>query len=1699
MSKNRIICIEKHCPIARWFINRYALLLLVLVTVLIGTSFSFVFASSWNIQTVEYWGDNGTGNSIALDSLGRVHISYLEFDYLARIYYLKYAFWDGNAWQRQSLAQNGDLPGKTSLVLDSNDRPHICYTYSRLGYPAVLGYAKWNGSNWESLAVDYGASGSLSLDNYDRPHISYSYPYSVIINNVRVSRSDLKYAYWNGQNWQTQTIEYGGRIGEENSLALDSQMRPHIAYRDFGVESGHLKYAAWNGLAWQIQIVDNQGDAGKNPSLALDSVDRPCITYAGGDYSLKYASHNGATWQIQTVEASVAQYFLPNSLALDQDDCPHISYQNNGLSLLKYAVWDGSGWRIEIVDSSNKPGSYNSLALDSGNRPHISYYEVINGDLKYATIDVDMQDGDGDGLFDYIENATCTDPFDVDSDDDGISDGEEDLNHNGMVDGSETDPCNADSDGDGLQDGTEKGIISAISDPDDAGPLLGTDINIFIQDADPSTTTDPTNADSDGDGFSDGTEDTNHNGMVDVGETDPNNKFDHPSYNLSVTKAGTGSGTVTSIPSGIDCGDTCSASYDSGTLVTLTAIPDTGFTFTVWSGDCSGTGDCTVTMDAVKNVAATFSVPAVPEISVEGNGTIIPDGDTNPSNADHTDFGSADIDTGSITRTFTIHNTGMDSLSLSGTPMVTLSGIHVNDFSVTAQPTSPIAAGDSTTFQVRFDPSVVGLRQTNISISNTDCDENPYDFNIQGTGINPVLSPTIESLTTNPDPVTIGSSLILTANGVSDPTPDDTLTTHFYRESNGLTGLQVGQDTLVGTDTDSINGWAVNVQTSGLTAGSYTYYAQVTDAAGLTSSVVETISVVQLLDLNQVGHWGGAAWAVEIEGTIAYVGQGQSLLLFDISQPSAPLEMGRVILPDGVTDIVVSGAYAYVAIGHGGLQVINISTPSSPVVVGTYGTRYVRAVDVSGDFAYLVEDSFGLEVLDISEPSNPVHVGGYDDADTTYDVVVSGNFAYVAYGYDGLKVFDISVPANLVQVGGYLYDPPDGASDMYWSVDLANNYIFLTAEATPGSRTSLYVVDISVPSNPIHTGVYDTTGYNYTYVSVFGDYAYLANRTYGFEIIDISVPSIPTQVTKYDTDGAGRVSDVAVSSNYAYIANGSNGLQVFDISTPSSPIPVAVTTNSTACLHGVAVLGNYVYTGGGLFDAGLHLIDISKPSKLTRVGFYGELGSSEVFAVSGDYAYVWSDDDELEVIDFSTPSSPIRVGSVETSYRLALDVTISGNYAFVAVQQGGLDVVDISMPSNPVRVGGYNTTGLAYGVAVSGNYAYVADGLNGLQVLDISSPSSPVRIGGCDTDHFANKIAVEGNHAYIADGDSGLQVIDITFPANPMRVGNYDTPYAYDVAVSGNYAYLVTSGSGLYIIDISEPSTPSLAGRFDTAGFAYGVAISGDYTYIADCSNGLVILNGALGNTHNPDEDGDGLSDDIEDATCTDPHDADSDDDGISDGIEDANHNGELNAGETDPCDSDSDGDGIQDGTETGYTLMDIWPDTDTGFFIPDADPSTTTNPTNTDSDGDGIDDGGEDKNYNGKIDPFETNPAIESATHETDIDNDGDVDGFDLLLFIIDFGNIDCNNCPSDFTSDGSVNTDDLVIFSKWYGTPFSFLEWRDSDLDLILDDGDFSGIAGDNPCFGGNTIYCDDNCIENPNFEQFDSDGDGIGDKCD
>jgi PKD repeat protein len=106
---------------------------------------------------------------------------------------------------------------------------------------------------------------------------------------------------------------------------------------------------------------------------------------------------------------------------------------------------------------------------------------------------------------------------------------------------------------------------------------------------------------------------------------------------LSVTLSGPGS--VTSSPSGISCPGDCSETYPEGTSVTLTASPSPGSTFTGWSGACSGTGSCVVTMTQARSVTATFAVNSyLLSVTVSGPGSVTssPAGISCPSDCSET-------------------------------------------------------------------------------------------------------------------------------------------------------------------------------------------------------------------------------------------------------------------------------------------------------------------------------------------------------------------------------------------------------------------------------------------------------------------------------------------------------------------------------------------------------------------------------------------------------------------------------------------------------------------------------------------------------------------------------------------------------------------------------------------------------------------------------------------------------------------------------------------------------------------------------------------------------------------------------------------------------------------------------------------------------------------------------------------------------
>lgn len=124
-----------------------------------------------------------------------------------------------------------------------------------------------------------------------------------------------------------------------------------------------------------------------------------------------------------------------------------------------------------------------------------------------------------------------------------------------------------------------------------------------------------------------------------------------------------------------------------------------------------------------------FSDPR--EIAVTGNALGISDGDVSASFTDHTMFDSTSVCNGTTSRTFTIQNTGIYPLSISG---VTITGANAGDFTLTTPPAGTITGSGSTTFTIEFNPSASGIRNAVVNIASNDCDEATYDFAIAGTG-----------------------------------------------------------------------------------------------------------------------------------------------------------------------------------------------------------------------------------------------------------------------------------------------------------------------------------------------------------------------------------------------------------------------------------------------------------------------------------------------------------------------------------------------------------------------------------------------------------------------------------------------------------------------------------------------------------------------------------------------------------------------------------------------------------------------------------------------------------------------------------------------------------------------------------------------------------------------------------------------------
>ena len=277
----------------------------------------------------------------------------------------------------------GDRPSMPSLALDSQGLPHMSYINLSPDYETQLRYIFWNGQEWQASVVDVldeGYDSHIKLDSLDRPHISYC-----------PGQSDIKYAYFDGELWIWEWVNPVLYSFYKSSLALDSQDSPRITFNSPDWDTGctSLVYAYKQGSDWINQKVDDSSySVGYGSCIALDAEDHPHISYYDDvNHTTKYAHWTGSEWEISLVDEAVSDSFYGTSIAIDQQGNPHISYCKN--YNLCYAHWDGKGWDIQVVDDAQNTGYSSSLVIDSQGRPHISYayYQSPNHYIKYAYFD----------------------------------------------------------------------------------------------------------------------------------------------------------------------------------------------------------------------------------------------------------------------------------------------------------------------------------------------------------------------------------------------------------------------------------------------------------------------------------------------------------------------------------------------------------------------------------------------------------------------------------------------------------------------------------------------------------------------------------------------------------------------------------------------------------------------------------------------------------------------------------------------------------------------------------------------------------------------------------------------------------------------------------------------------------------------------------------------------------------------------------------------------------------------------------------------------------------------------------------------------------------------------------------------------------------------------------------------------------------
>jgi hypothetical protein len=292
--------------------------------------------TSWTYETVDPDVYELYPSSLALDSRDNVQIVYMKnlAEYIGDYEpVLMFANKSVSTWVYQSvLPETTPVRGAVSFTVDSYDHPHICGIGPRFS-SSGLKHISLGESGWQEQFIGYiydviSGPTSIIVDDAGGLHVVYI---ERTDDNPFIHEYTLYYLSYYGTWWNWEVVDETGQDGlfpsfQGASLALDSNGNPHISYG----ESGILKYAKRDNTGWAIEVVDSEGSVGYETSIAVDTNDRPCIAYRDTtNDDLKYAEWTGSEWSIEVVDSNGDAGAQPG-LVLDSNDIPHIGYSANG-------------------------------------------------------------------------------------------------------------------------------------------------------------------------------------------------------------------------------------------------------------------------------------------------------------------------------------------------------------------------------------------------------------------------------------------------------------------------------------------------------------------------------------------------------------------------------------------------------------------------------------------------------------------------------------------------------------------------------------------------------------------------------------------------------------------------------------------------------------------------------------------------------------------------------------------------------------------------------------------------------------------------------------------------------------------------------------------------------------------------------------------------------------------------------------------------------------------------------------------------------------------------------------------------------------------------------------------------------------------------------------------------------------------------